>query len=165
MPKKPPRRGPVIPYDERVMSRISPPDPVTGCQDWTGGTARGYATLTMTITPEGEERKQVTQRICRLIVAWSRGLDAGDHSWLALHSCDRPICCSPDHLRPGTQLENARDMVSRGRTGRGRWRLTEEQVAEIRRLRTEGVPRKEVAARYGVHPGHITAICSRRFWK
>lgn len=32
-----------------------------------------------------------------------------------LHSCDNPPCCNPDHLRVGTSLNNARDMVGRGR--------------------------------------------------
>ena len=33
-----------------------------------------------------------------------------------LHACDTPECVSPEHLRPGTQLENMADAVERGRT-------------------------------------------------
>lgn len=33
----------------------------------------------------------------------------------AIHSCDNPQCCNPDHLKPGTALENALDMKSKRR--------------------------------------------------
>lgn len=36
-----------------------------------------------------------------------------------LHSCDRPPCVNPAHLRPGTKLENAWDRTSRDRHPRG----------------------------------------------
>lgn len=32
-----------------------------------------------------------------------------------LHSCDNAPCCNPNHLRVGTKLDNARDMVLRDR--------------------------------------------------
>lgn len=32
-----------------------------------------------------------------------------------LHVCDTPACINPDHLKPGTQLQNVRDMVRKGR--------------------------------------------------
>lgn len=33
----------------------------------------------------------------------------------AIHSCDRPLCCNPKHLRWGSQKDNYADMVARNR--------------------------------------------------
>jgi|SRR6185312_5396261 len=35
---------------------------------------------------------------------------------LALHRCDNPPCCNPEHLYPGTDARNALDKVERGRS-------------------------------------------------
>ena len=41
-----------------------------------------------------------------------------------LHSCDNPRCVNPEHLRQGTQADNARDASIRGRTANGNTHLT-----------------------------------------
>ncbi len=89
---------------------------------------------------------------------WGRYLNAHRYAWLlangrndtdgleVLHSCDNPPCCNPAHLRLGTALENARDMVARGRGSKVRARgervgsavLTESDVIDIRSLRSFG---------------------------
>lgn len=73
-----------------------------------------------------------------------------------------------ENLRWATSLENHADRVRHGRTSAGaknpKVKLTEEQVRQIRRLRSEGVPRAEVALRYGVHQGTVKSITSRTTW-
>lgn len=67
-----------------------------------------------------------------------------------LHQCDTPACINPRHLRVGSHAENMAEMSARDRASRGqgnpRTKLTDEQVAEARRLAASGVPQKEIAA-------------------
>jgi hypothetical protein len=70
------------------------------------------------------------------------------------HSCDKPPCVNPAHLLLGTNADNSRDMVERGRscTGErhGHAKLTEQDVKGIRVLRQTGVTYASIAERYGV---------------
>ena len=58
------------------------------------------------------------------------------------HSCDNPACVNWDHLVAGTQADNMRDMVERGRQGLRKGEtnnqafLSDDTVAEIRSLYT-----------------------------
>jgi hypothetical protein len=36
---------------------------------------------------------------------------------LVRHDCDNPLCVNPEHLRTGTDRDNAQDRDSRGRNG------------------------------------------------
>ena len=40
---------------------------------------------------------------------------AGYHGTVIRHSCDNRLCCNPRHLLAGSQADNVRDMVERGR--------------------------------------------------
>jgi hypothetical protein len=43
-----------------------------------------------------------------------------DEKRMVLHSCDKPWCVRPEHLRLGTALDNTRDAISRNRLYRPR---------------------------------------------
>ena len=47
-----------------------------------------------------------------------------------LHSCDRPDCCNPAHLRPGTAADNMADVKLRKR--RAGYRHSQETIAKIK---------------------------------
>jgi len=100
-----------------------------------------------------------------------------------LHRCDNPICVWPDHLFLGTQAENIRDCVSKGRNAigdrngsrlnRGRHRgtlnpsakLTEPDVTAIRRLVGHGqITRADIGRLYAVTGQTVTSIARRRLW-
>ena len=97
-----------------------------------------------------------------------------DLSLDVLHRCDNPSCVNPDHLFLGTQLENMRDMIKKGRN-RGGARtgerhkmalLTNKQVFQIRRIYNEiGLSRKTLSVLFMVSPAVIGGVVTRRNWK
>src|ERR1700756_1280789 len=61
-----------------------------------------------------------------------------------MHSCDTPACIHLGHLSPGTQLENVRDMLAKGRANKCKGenhpkaKLTAQQIVEIRQRYVPG---------------------------
>jgi hypothetical protein len=70
----------------------------------------------------------------------------------ALHHCDTPRCCNPEHIFLGTQKDNTADAMAKGRTTKGRTlpHLNAQAVLEIRRRRQEGERYSVLSAHYGV---------------
>jgi hypothetical protein len=71
----------------------------------------------------------------------NEGLDADE--WrnkhkgkVIMHSCDNPSCINPNHLKIGTQIDNIKDRVKKGRSAyyesNGNAKLTEKDVEFIR---------------------------------
>lgn len=88
----------------------------------------------------------------------------------ALHTCDNPPCVNPGHLYWGTQLDNSKDCVDRGRhrTARGsksrRAKLTEAIVVAIR-TKFVSEPTDVTATRFGVSRCHVRAVRNGSCWK
>lgn len=85
---------------------------------------------------------------------------------LTRHDCDTPPCVNPDHLQPGTCVENARDMVERQRhlsikRARGirnvKAVLTDAEVADALTLLANGASLSEVGRRYGVRHSTVAS--------
>lgn len=89
---------------------------------------------------------------------------------LVLHRCDNRRCVNPHHLRIGTDADNMRDKVNKGRQARlkgpqqGQSKLKPAQVWKIRLLAKEGVTQAEIARRYGVSQPYISKIVRGEAW-
>lgn len=86
------------------------------------------------------------------------------------HKCDNPPCVNPDHLEPGTQADNVRDMIDRGRMAEGEGHssslLTEAQVREIlEAVRTKSATQVSLARRFGVSKQAVNHVVKGRSWK
>lgn len=84
------------------------------------------------------------------------------------HTCDNRKCVNPEHLWLGTKYQNSMDMVSKGRTKKGKdhknSKLSEEEVLQIRELKkTKGY--KKIAKMFGVAPSCIQSITNRKTWR
>ncbi len=90
------------------------------------------------------------------------------------HKCDNPNCVNPKHLFTGTQKDNVRDSVSKGRNyvARGedhnRAKLTESIVLECRKRHKPWCPKngtKALAEEFGVTTDVMQKAIHRRMWK
>ena len=86
------------------------------------------------------------------------------------HKCDNPSCYNPDHLEPGTQADNVRDMMDRGREARGERAgnslLTEAQAREIlEAVRTKRETQVSLARRFGVSKQAVNHVVKGRSWR
>lgn len=75
------------------------------------------------------------------------------------HTCDNKRCVNPAHLISGTQADNMKDRMERGKAGYGEMnsmvKLTDEQIAAIKKDTRRHV---EIAPEYGVSASHIGRI-------
>lgn len=91
----------------------------------------------------------------------------------ACHTCDNPPCCNPSHIFMGTQADNVRDMVAKGRAA-GPVRIPRRSVEDIRaRYHTYTIPgapglfsnAQELADEFGISKPYIHALVANRYRK
>lgn len=74
-----------------------------GCWEWSGlRSARGYGRF-------GHDSRRAHR------IAWELTFGPVPDGLLVCHTCDNPPCIRPEHLFLGTDADNARDMVAKGR--------------------------------------------------
>lgn len=134
-----------------------------GCWEWQGAKTRGgYGHLAVS----GETVRNI--RASRLSYELRYGPIAGGLH--VLHRCDNPGCVRPDHLFLGTEDENRKDKVAKGRCPCGERhpgaKLTNAQARQIReRYFLCSATTKELAAEYGVDPYAIRSIIKGKSYR
>ncbi len=158
---------------ERFWSHVDRTGGPDACWPWTGTRDKdGYGLASLDITRRAH-------RVALVLTAGTvpAGMDV-------IHSCDNPPCCNPAHLRAGTQADNSRDMVERGRSlagdrnpsviyadrrprgsSNGHSKLTEEEVAVIKRRLLDGDPMPAIAADFRVTHGAVWFIARGVNWR
>jgi len=136
---------------------------VRGCWEWMGCLSNGYGNITW-------NGRQILAHV--LSYKLFRGpIPAG---MFVCHHCDNRMCINPAHLFCGTQADNMRDCVAKGRINRNprRWgenhpdsKLTERQVLQMRALFGSGVKQADLARMFGVKKYCVYAIVRRINWK
>lgn len=95
------------------------PEPNSGCWLWLGYTNRdGYGKFNVGGKIDGAHR-----------VSYREYRGQIPPGYLVLHSCDVASCVNPDHLRLGSDVENAADKAKRRRVHQ---KISDQQVAEVR---------------------------------
>lgn len=136
-------------------------DLVSGCLVWNGATSRGYGSFTYKGKSWGAHR-----------FAWR--LHHGDipEGMKVLHECDNPPCVNMDHLFLGTDADNSRDKVSKGRNrspvgeAHPQAKITERDVIRIRALGESGaMTLKQICKEFGITCSHVRRVLNRQSWR
>lgn len=136
------------PFHEKYL-----PEPNSGCWLWTSGwDTDGYGLLT------GNKKAHR--------VSYEIHLGPIPPGMCVCHKCDTPACVNPAHLFLGTNQDNTKDRVTKGRGSVGarspHAKLTESDVMEIL---ASSESKRTIAAKYGVTFGTIAHIRRGRSWK
>jgi len=151
------------PLRERFLEKVRK---TSTCWEWAGTKSCGYARIE---EPTGV-RPSRTLGAHRVAYELFVGpIPEGKH---ILHHCDNPGCVNPEHLFLGTQADNVKDSVAKGRQARGERngsaKLTQQQVQEIRdqyQPRSHEFGSYALARRYDVDQSNIILIVHGETWR
>jgi hypothetical protein len=131
-----------------------------GCWEWTACKDRGgYGQFGFAGRQEGAHRVSYQMYVGEL----PDGL-------CVLHHCDNPSCVNPAHLFLGTNADNTRDCLSKGRVvssfgeNNGKSKLTTTQISEIRKMYAAGTIQRVIAKEFGVTRACICHIVLYKRW-
>lgn len=138
------------------------------CWTWTGGLASdGYGQI------RSAGRKLLAHRLAWEFFRGPIPKGEGYHGTCVLHRCDVPACVNPDHMFLGTHAENMTDKTAKGRCftpqtrgeRNGSAKLTEVQVAEIRRRRAAGEVQQRIADDFAISQTTVSGIVLGKLWR
>jgi hypothetical protein len=124
------------------------------CWIWTGAT-KGFGYGHVAIS---RGRHSVAHR-----VAWELTFGAIPDGLKVLHRCDVPACVRADHLFLGTNADNTKDMMVKGRHLSSK--LTAADAAAIRSEAAQGVRKSVLARKFGMSHTAICDVVRGRTWK
>jgi hypothetical protein len=156
--------------NERFFNRFER-DQSTKCWNWTGLLSpKGYGKISGVMLDGTKVNAMLAHRVSWLLHNGPIPAGEGAHGTVVMHVCDNPACVNPDHLRLGTQSENVKDMVTKGRHVVGEWqrrkgvehfRSAFKDQADIDLICSTEGDTKALAERFGVAESTIKRIRRR----
>lgn len=127
------------------------------CWLWLGYTVNGYGRV------RRKNRNLQAHRYAWALVRGPipKGMDV-------LHKCDNTLCSRPSHLFLGTDLDNVRDCMRKGRRAnlRGeRCPWSKLSASDVKKIRASKQLLVTLSARYGVSVAQLSRIRNNRRWQ
>lgn len=145
------------PLIERFWAKVEVRE--SGCWEWGGKRHRqGYGEIVGT-----NHQACLAHRI-----SWELNVGPIPDGMVVCHHCDNPPCVRPEHLFLGTQADNVRDMITKGRNtpvrgeSQPRAKLSAFDVREIRAAWNAGESQSSIAKRFGLRS--VWRIISGQTW-
>lgn len=141
----------------------------SGCLEWKGYKDKnGYGVLL--VSKDGKKKNTKAHRL-----SYELHVAPIPAQMFVCHRCDNPSCIEPSHLFVGTAADNNADKMQKGRhrpggrpqrgSKNGRAKLSEQQVAGIRRLVSSyGVTAAAIARSLGVSASAVQRAVNGRRW-
>jgi hypothetical protein len=146
------------------MDKSGPPHPRLGtpCWIWQGADTH-HGTYSYGYGKLGNKSYLAHRRAFTL----ATGIEPG--KLYVCHKCDVPLCCNPDHLFLGTQLDNMKDAATKGRLRYARGEQSSSELSETvaqQILDLKGqMQQKDIAAKFGVSKQLVSRIHRRVCWR
>jgi hypothetical protein len=138
---------------DRLLSKIKK---VKGCWIWTDTPASdGYGKF--------QASSGKTERAHR--ASWRIHKGEIQQGLYCLHKCDHPLCVNPDHLFLGTQADNIKDMISKGRRPRVNAKINEAQAATIKGRLAMGESPARIASEMEISRSIVYQIKYGKTWR
>ena len=143
----------------RFWKKVDKTDDANSCWEWTAGkTSRDYGEFRL-------NGKMVYAHRLAWSLRYKRKIPEGMY---ICHHCDNKGCVNPRHLFLGTQADNMRDAVEKGRIAQGedhgRSKLTKAQVILIKKI-YPAVSQRLLARVFGISNQQISNIVNGKMWQ
>lgn len=129
-----------------------------GCWLWQGKSiSNGYALTKV------KQKPWLAHRL-----SWSLKNGEIPNKLQVCHKCDVKLCCNPDHLFLGTQLDNIKDCINKNRKTNppimtrdigGIAKVNSKQLKEMVSFRIKGAKLKELASIYNMNSAYVSRLC------
>ncbi len=160
------KNGKFISNEKEIFERHVKPLSMDECWEWQGYiNINGYGQTRI----GGRKGKAYQAHRLSWIVHFG-GIPDGLH---VCHKCDNPPCVNPNHLFLGTNLDNIKDRMKKGRSVAA-WKgisreqhpsskVTDKQIIEMVNLRKKGKKLNIIALMFGITPRHASKLTSKLF--